>query len=76
MGTLIDKADELYDPDRLPNEDELLDAFAEWAEEESRPLWPHQEEAVLALMMGEHVILGTPTGSGKSMVVQSAVHGR
>ena len=71
MATLIDKADELYDPDRLPEEDELFDAFASWAEEEGRPLWPHQEEAVLALMMGEHVVLGTPTGSGKSMVAQA-----
>ncbi|MDO4401092.1 MAG: DUF3516 domain-containing protein [Coriobacteriia bacterium] len=71
MALLIDKADELYDPDKLPSEDELLDAFAEWAEEEGRPLWPHQEEAALALMMGEHVILGTPTGSGKSMVAQA-----
>ena len=71
MATLIDKADELYDPERLPSEDELLDAFATWAEEEGRPLWPHQEEAVLALMMGEHVVLGTPTGSGKSMVAQA-----
>ena len=68
---LIDKADELFDPDRVPTEDEMLDAFAEWAEEEGRPLWPHQEEAVLALMTGEHVILGTPTGSGKSMVAQA-----
>ena len=35
---LIDKADELYDPDRIPSEDEMLDAFAAWAEEEGRPL--------------------------------------
>ena len=71
MTTLIDVADGLYDPERVPGEDELLDAFASWAEEEGRPLWAHQEEAVLALMMGEHVILGTPTGSGKSMVAQA-----
>jgi superfamily II RNA helicase len=31
-------------------------------------LWPHQEEALLDIAAGDHVILGTPTGSGKSMV--------
>ena len=71
MGMLIDKVDELYDPDRLPSEDELFEAFGEWAADEGRPLWPHQEDAVLALMMGEHVVLGTPTGSGKSLVAQA-----
>ena len=64
-------ADELFEQPGEPTEDEMLDAFATWAEASGRPLWPHQEEAVLALMMGEHVILGTPTGSGKSMVAQA-----
>ncbi len=31
-------------------------------------LYPAQEEAVLELMSGHHVILNTPTGSGKSLV--------
>jgi len=31
-------------------------------------LYPAQEEALLELMAGRHVILGTPTGSGKSLV--------
>ncbi|MEZ4463089.1 MAG: DUF3516 domain-containing protein [bacterium] len=29
---------------------------------------PHQEEAVLEVMAGKHVVLNTPTGSGKSLV--------
>ncbi len=45
-----------------------FESFLEWAEERNIQLWDHQEEAALALAAGEHVILGTPTGSGKSMV--------
>ncbi|RNL48140.1 DEAD/DEAH box helicase [Paraeggerthella hongkongensis] len=48
--------------------DEALDRFLEWVSSRDIELWPHQEEALMALMMGDHVILGTPTGSGKSMV--------
>src|SRR6202044_131432 len=31
-------------------------------------LYPAQEEAILELFSGNHVILSTPTGSGKSLV--------
>lgn len=48
--------------------DEALDRFLDWVASRGIDLWPHQEEALMALMMGDHVILGTPTGSGKSMV--------
>ncbi|HEY3756904.1 MAG TPA: DUF3516 domain-containing protein [Opitutaceae bacterium] len=36
-------------------------------------LYPEQEEAILELLSGNHVILNTPTGSGKSLVA-SALH--
>ncbi|WP_080797455.1 DEAD/DEAH box helicase [Arabiibacter massiliensis] len=48
--------------------DEALDRFLAWTVERGIELWPHQEDALMALMMGDHVILGTPTGSGKSLV--------
>ncbi len=42
--------------------------FTSWTNARGIELWPHQEEAVMSLMVGDHVILGTPTGSGKSLV--------
>ena len=66
---------ELTLPDLYPYEDEpwldpeeAFERFLEWAEARGINLWPHQEEALLSIAAGDHVILGTPTGSGKSMV--------
>lgn len=54
------------------DDDELLLAITEWAEESGLELYPHQEEAVLELLSGSNVILATPTGSGKSLVALAA----
>ena len=51
----------------------VLDAFAEWATAGGRPLYAHQEEAALALASDEHVVLATPTGSGKSLVAVAGI---
>ena len=57
------------DADAEPLEgEESLGLFMEWVEARGLELWDHQEEALLLLAMGNHVILGTPTGSGKSLV--------
>jgi superfamily II RNA helicase len=48
--------------------DEVLDRFVTWVQTTGVSLYPAQEEAVLELLGGKHVVLATPTGSGKSLV--------
>ena len=45
-----------------------FERFFEWTSNRGIELWDHQEEALMDLAAGDHVILGTPTGSGKSLV--------
>ena len=52
--------------------DAVLDAFTGWATSRGLELYPAQEEALLAVLAGDHVIVATPTGSGKSMVALGA----
>ncbi|WP_415031531.1 DEAD/DEAH box helicase [Gordonia sp. (in: high G+C Gram-positive bacteria)] len=49
------------------------DEFEEWAGRGGLELYPHQAEALLEAVSGSHVILATPTGSGKSLVATGAI---
>ena len=53
--------------------DSLLEAFLTALAEQGIEPYPAQEEAVLEVMTGHHVILNTPTASGKSLVA-TAMH--
>ena len=53
--------------------DLLLEHFLDYALNKGIELYPAQEEAMLELFAGKHVILNTPTGSGKSLVA-AALH--
>ena len=66
LGALIPWPDDEHYPHLEP--DEALDLFLGWVEARGIELWDHQEEALLDVAAGDHVILGTPTGSGKSLV--------
>ncbi|PZQ81156.1 MAG: DUF3516 domain-containing protein, partial [Micrococcus luteus] len=55
-----------------PDADDVFGAFAAWTEDRGISLYPAQEEAALELVQGRHVILATPTGSGKSLVALAA----
>jgi superfamily II RNA helicase len=48
--------------------DVVLDRFVTWVAGTGIALYPHQEEAILHLLDGAHLVLSTPTGSGKSLV--------
>ena len=72
MNTGLDNAGLL---DRFPlgsDPDELLEGFVAWTTDTGLTLYPAQEEAILELLAGNHVILATPTGSGKSLVATAA----
>ena len=49
-------------------DDAILSRFTDWTFAQGLTLYPHQEEALLELLTGKHLVLSTPTGSGKSLV--------
>jgi len=59
-------------PDDPQDADALYEAFVGWATDQGLTLYPAQTEALLELVTGSHVILATPTGSGKSLVAIAA----
>ena len=54
------------EPEPWLTPDAALDRFPDWTAARGIELWPHPEDALMDLMVGDHVILGTPTGSGTS----------
>jgi superfamily II RNA helicase len=60
---------------RLPagdGPDAVYDAFTGWVTDIGLTLYDHQDEALMAVVSGQHLILSTPTGSGKSLVATGA----
>ncbi len=55
-----------------PTPEQLFEAFHQWAEDQGITLYPAQEDAILELADSQHVIMATPTGSGKSLVALAA----
>ena len=68
-GSLGALAPDWYGGGRNIDTDEIYERFFGWVEDvKGVQPWPHQEEAIMDLLAGDHVILNTPTGSGKSLV--------
>jgi superfamily II RNA helicase len=57
---------------KAPDPDALFEGFSTWAAQRGLDLYEHQSEALIELFTGSHVILSTPTGSGKSLVALGA----
>src|SRR3954453_5977978 len=55
-----------------PDADSMYDAFTAWGAGQGLTLYPHQDEAVIEVFSDHNVVLGTPTGSGKSLVAVAA----
>lgn len=75
MSHLLNKLKNNYSHKILEDDssivDAVYDALLAWHKSHDITLWPHQEDAILELFDGNHVILSTPTGSGKSLVAQA-----
>ena len=51
--------------------DEIAECFLQAVNRKGIELYSKQEEAILEVFGGSHVVLSTPTGSGKSLVAMS-----
>ncbi len=63
---LVDSLPRPWDPDAF------VAVFDDWVRERGIRLYPAQEEAILELVLDRHVVLSTPTGTGKSLVAVAA----
>ena len=69
LGRALDRLTSRTDQ---PGPDDVFGAFVDWTAEQGITLYPAQEEALIEVVSGANVILGTPTGSGKSLVALGA----
>jgi superfamily II RNA helicase len=53
--------------------DEMLDVFLSWVSDLGLSLYAHQQDAILELFAGNHVVLDAPTGSGKTLVATAMI---
>ncbi|MGY5764840.1 DEAD/DEAH box helicase [Brachybacterium sp. DNPG3] len=63
----------LPDAASAAGQEAIVDGFVAAQESVGRTLYPHQEEALLAIAAGDHVIAATPTGSGKTTIAYAAI---
>ena len=63
-----DETEQTSEPEPWLTPEEAYERFMEWVSSRGIEPWGHQEDALFSLAAGSNVILGTPTGSGKSLV--------
>ena len=64
----FDETEQALEPEPWLTPEEAYERFMEWVSSRGIEPWGHQEDALFSLAAGSNVILGTPTGSGKSLV--------
>ena len=62
------EGESVSEPEPWLTPEEAYERFIDWVSARGIEPWPHQEDALFSLAAGSNVILGTPTGSGKSLV--------
>lgn len=62
----------LLDGDAARDPDALYAGFVAAAAEDGLTLYPHQDDAIVEILTGAHVVVTTPTGSGKSLIAVAA----
>jgi superfamily II RNA helicase len=55
-----------------PDPDDIYRAFTMWTASRGLDLYPTQDEALIEVLSGAHLIVSTPTGSGKSLIALGA----
>src|SRR5699024_5018869 len=59
-------------PNSHPSQEDLIRSFITCTECRCFELYPQQEEALWEIVTDSHVIVSTPTGSGKSLIAVAA----
>lgn len=71
LNVALDRLEDAYGLN--PPAEAIHDAFEGWVESTGKQMYPHQAEALLDIVSGDHVIVATPTGSGKSLIAMQAL---
>ncbi len=71
LNIALDKLEDAYGDN--PPAEAIIDAFTAYMETTGKTMYPHQSEALLAITTDEHLIIATPTGSGKSLIAVQAI---
>ncbi|MFP7697033.1 DEAD/DEAH box helicase [Trueperella sp. LYQ143] len=56
-----------------PPPEAIYDTFTQWFTDTGKQMYSHQSEALLSIVSGDHVIVATPTGSGKSLIAMQGL---